>query len=125
MRADQQTHWGRPCQHPDNATNPAGLTSKPMTHATGGTGTRYWDPANPKAVQIMYEVGDPNATDLVHQGPYLKYQYGKLELRVPLDGNPNPESGFSGDAPTRIAEWGGGRGASSDGGGGGDEIAAP
>jgi RHS repeat-associated protein len=90
----------------------SGLEAAPMnsTSATGGRGVRYFDPED-KSVQVMFEAGDPAVAEPVHQGPYLKYQVkggGKAEaLRVPLDGNPNPNEGFTGSAPKVIADWGG------------------
>jgi hypothetical protein len=78
----------------------AGLDSAelPSTAATGGWGIRYFDPEN-KLIQVMVEQGDPDSTssDVVHQGPYLKYQFsgkaGGAQIRVPLEGNPYPEWG--------------------------------
>jgi hypothetical protein len=95
----------------DALARSSGLQSAPMkpTSATGGRGTRYFDPAD-DTVQVMFEAGDPAQSDPVHQGPYLKYQVkgaGKAgAVRVPLDGNPNPNEGFTGSAPKTIAEWG-------------------
>jgi hypothetical protein len=57
------------------------------------------------------ERGDPNAQDGdVHEGPYLKYQVkgaGKAgAVRIPLEGNPNMASGYTGATPPAIEEWG-------------------
>jgi hypothetical protein len=91
----------------------AGLSSEPMrpTAATGGRGTRYYDPAE-SSVNVFVEAGDPTLSDPVHQGLYMKWQVrgaGKEgAVRVPLEGNPNPDSGHVGPAPRPIAEWGAG-----------------
>jgi RHS repeat-associated protein len=84
----------------------AGLEAAPLpaTAATGGWGVRYYDPAN-KNIQVMVERGDPanTSSEVVHQGPYLKYQFsgraGGTQIRVPLEGNPYPEWGDYSGAP--------------------------
>ncbi|MFF4161094.1 RHS repeat domain-containing protein [Streptomyces sp. NPDC001678] len=39
---------------------------------------------------IILEYGDPvKSRDLLHKGPYLKYQMGKKPVRIPLEGNPS------------------------------------
>ncbi|MFI5908165.1 RHS repeat-associated core domain-containing protein [Dactylosporangium sp. NPDC051541] len=92
----------------DRMAKEAGLDAVPMkpTSTTGGEGVRYQNP-NDKSVMIMWEKGDPSSTDPTHRGPYLKYQMsgGNGAVRVPLDGNPNPESGFTGSAPGPISNW--------------------
>ncbi len=89
----------------------AGLESAqvPASRATGGWGVRYFDPKD-KSVQIVLEAGLHSMKDPVHQGFYMKWQVagaGKAgAVRVPLAGNPNPTSGFTGPAPTAISAFG-------------------
>ena len=79
----------------------AGYESSAMNPnwATGGEGTTF---KLPEAKGVMYhmEAGDPAQDDPVHQGPYLKVQIsGRIvggatkEVRIPLEGNPNPDAG--------------------------------
>jgi hypothetical protein len=90
----------------------SGLKVDPMTPtaATGGRGWRAYSPGD-KSVNVFWEVGDPksNASDIVHQGPYFKWQVkGSADgFRVPGAGNPNPNSGWAGSIPKVITEWGG------------------
>jgi RHS repeat-associated protein len=92
----------------------AGLSSEPMpeTAATGGRGTRYYDPAD-SLINVFVEAGSTSERDPVHQGLYMKWQVrgaGKAgAVRVPLEGHPNPDSGFKGPAPEVIAGWGAGK----------------
>jgi uncharacterized protein YukE len=53
-----------------------------------GGGVRYPDPNRP-GDQLIIEPGDPNASDPLHQGPYVKISKGGTVTRVPLAGNPS------------------------------------
>lgn len=63
----------------------------------------------------MWEKGDPNMGDAVHRGPYVKYQVspdvtGRKKdwaNRVPAEGNPDMESGYTGELPAQAQAWAG------------------
>ncbi|MBB5774985.1 RHS repeat domain-containing protein [Nonomuraea jabiensis] len=60
-----------------------GWVKEPARAATGGGYVlRRGNPT------ILIENGDPAMRDIVHRGPYLKYQIGKQAVRIPLEGNP-------------------------------------
>jgi RHS repeat-associated protein len=88
----------------------SGLKVDPMapTAATGGRGWRAYDPDDP-TVNVFWEAGDSSSPsrDIVHRGPYVKWQVrgDPKGYRVPAAGNPNPASGDTGPAPGSITGW--------------------
>lgn len=82
-----------PSEIPPGSTPEEVIDKLPPEIAAGGEpsrkggGVRYPDPNRP-GDQVIIEPGDPNATDPLHQGPYVKISKGGTVTRVPLAGNP-------------------------------------